>query len=47
VVDTVTIYLCVAQGMIVPLLLYAVYLVIATIGFFSWLGKYRRQAAAP
>lgn len=47
VVDTVTIYLCFAQGMIVPLLLYAVYLVIATIGFFSWLGKYRRQAAAP
>lgn len=47
VVDTVTIYLCFAQGMIVPLLLYSVYLVIATIGFFSWLGKYRRQAAAP
>jgi nicotinamide mononucleotide transporter len=47
VVDTVTIYLCFAQGMIVPLLLYAVYLVIATIGFFHWLARYRREGAAP
>jgi nicotinamide mononucleotide transporter len=45
-VDTVTIYLCLQQGMIVPLLLYAVYLVIATIGFFDWLAKYRRQEPA-
>jgi nicotinamide mononucleotide transporter len=45
-VDTVTIYLCLHQGMIVPLLLYAVYLVIATIGFFDWLAKYRRQGPA-
>lgn len=45
VVDTVTIYLCFAQGMFVPLLLYAVYLVIAVIGFCSWLARYRRQAA--
>jgi hypothetical protein len=31
--------------MIVPLLLYVVYLVIATIGFFDWLAKYRKQNA--
>lgn len=47
VVDAVTIYLCLAQGMIVPLLLYAVYLVIAIIGFCNWLAKYRQQTAAP
>jgi nicotinamide mononucleotide transporter len=43
VVDTVTIYLCFAQGLMVPLLLYVAYLGIAVFGFFNWLQKYRRQ----
>jgi nicotinamide mononucleotide transporter len=47
VVDAITIYLCLAQGMIVPLLLYAVYLVIAAVGFCNWLAKYQRQSTAP
>lgn len=46
VVDTVTIYLCFAQGMMVPLLLYVIYLGLAAFGFCNWLRKYRRQVAA-
>jgi nicotinamide mononucleotide transporter len=47
VVDALTIWLCLAQGMYVPLLLYVVYLVIAVAGFFDWWNRYRRQAAVP
>jgi nicotinamide mononucleotide transporter len=47
VVDAVSIYLYFSQGLVVSSLLYVIYLVIATVGFFSWLGKYRRQAVAP
>jgi nicotinamide mononucleotide transporter len=46
VVDAVSIYLYFTQGLVVSSLLYVIYLVIATVGFFSWLGKYRRQAAS-
>lgn len=45
VVDTVSIYLFFSQGLVVASLLYVLFLVIATVGFFNWLGKYRRQAA--
>jgi nicotinamide mononucleotide transporter len=46
VVDAVSISLSFTQGLVVSSLLYVIYLVIATVGFFSWLGKYRRQAAS-
>jgi|SRR5690606_23710289 len=44
VVDTVSIYLFFSQGLVVASILYVLFLVIATVGFFNWLGKYRRQA---
>jgi nicotinamide mononucleotide transporter len=45
VVDAVSIYLYFAQGLVVSSFLYVTYLVIATIGFFHWRAKMRRQAA--
>jgi nicotinamide mononucleotide transporter len=45
-VDAVSIYLFFSQGLVASSFLYAMYLVIATIGFFHWLAKYRRQSAA-
>lgn len=44
VVDTVSIYLFFSQGLVVASLLYVLFLVIATVGFFNWLAKFRRQA---
>lgn len=44
-VDTVSLYLFFSQGLVVASLLYVLFLVIAVVGFFNWLGKYRRQAA--
>ncbi len=44
VVDTVSIYLFFSQGLVVASILYVLFLVIATVGFFNWLAKYRRQA---
>lgn len=46
-VDTVSVYLFFSQGLVVASLLYVLFLVIACVGFFNWLGKYRRQAAVP
>lgn len=46
VVDAVSIYLFFTQGLVLSSLLYVMYLVIATVGFFNWLTKYRRQAQA-
>lgn len=43
-VDTVSAYLFFAQGLVVASLLYVLFLVIAIIGFFNWLAKYRSQA---
>lgn len=45
VVDTVSIYLFFSQGLVVASILYVLFLVIATVGFFNWLAKYRRQAS--
>jgi nicotinamide riboside transporter PnuC len=39
----VSIYLYFSQGLVASSFLYVMYLVIATIGFFHWLAKYRRQ----
>jgi nicotinamide mononucleotide transporter len=44
VVDTVSVYLFFTQGLVVASLLYVLFLVIATVGFFNWLAKFRRQA---
>ena len=46
VVDTVSIYMFFSQGLVVASLLYVLFLLIASFGFFNWLRKYRRQAAA-
>nr|PZN70044.1 MAG: hypothetical protein DIU62_01090 [Pseudomonadota bacterium] len=46
-VDAVSIYLFFSQGLVVSSILYVLFLVISTLGFFSWLAKYRRQAASP
>lgn len=45
VVDAVSMYLYFTQGLVVASLLYVLYLGIATVGFFNWLAKYRRQSA--
>lgn len=45
VVDAVSMYLYFTQGLVVSSLLYVLYLGIATVGFFNWLAKYRRQSA--
>lgn len=47
VVDAVSIYLFFSQGLVVSSILYVLFLVIATVGYFDWLGKYRRQTASP
>lgn len=45
VVDLVSLYLYFSQGLVVSSFLYLIYLVLATVGFFTWLGRYRRQSA--
>jgi nicotinamide mononucleotide transporter len=45
VVDAVSVYLFFTQGLVLSSLLFLTYLVIATIGYFNWLEKSRRQAA--
>lgn len=45
-VDAVSIYLYFSQGLVVASLLYVLFLLIATVGFFNWLAKYRRQTGA-
>ncbi len=42
-VDAVSMVLFFTQGLVVSSLLYVLFLVIAIIGFFNWLAKYRRQ----
>lgn len=44
-VDAVSVYLFFVQGLVVSSLLYVLFLVIATAGFFDWLARYRRQGA--
>ena len=47
VVDAVSVFLFFTQGLVLSSLLFVMYLVIATIGYFNWLAKSRRQAALP
>jgi nicotinamide mononucleotide transporter len=47
VIDAVSIYLFVVQGLAVTALLFAIYLVIAVLGFRSWLSTYRSQEPSP
>ena len=47
VVDAVSISLYFAQGLVVASFLYVMYLVIATVGFFHWLARYRKQNRTP
>lgn len=44
-VDLVSIYLYFSQGLVVASLLYVLYLGIATVGFFHWRARWRRQPA--
>lgn len=43
-VDAVSVYLYFVQGLVVSSLLFVIYLVIASVGFATWLKKYRQQA---
>jgi nicotinamide mononucleotide transporter len=47
VVDAVSVFLFFTQGLVLSSLLFLMYLVVATIGYFNWLAKSRRQAALP
>ena len=45
-VDVVSVYLYFSQGLVVASLLYVLYLGIATVGYFHWRARWRRQLAA-
>lgn len=45
VIDVVSIYLCMAQGLIVTAILFVIYTVIATMGLHSWWKLQRSQSA--
>ncbi len=45
-VDVVSVYLYFSQGLVVASLLYVLYLGIATVGYFHWRARWRRQPAA-
>jgi len=47
VIDAMSLYLFIAQGLVVTALLFAVYLVIATAGLVSWWRAWRAGTAAP
>ena len=46
-IDALSLYLFIAQGLVVTAMLFAAYLVIATIGFVSWWRNWRTGAAVP
>jgi nicotinamide mononucleotide transporter len=45
-IDAVSLYLCLAQGLVVTAMLFALYLIIAAAGLVSWWRTYRSPAAA-
>ena len=43
VIDALTVYLCVKTGLYLSGILFAVYVVLATLGFFQWQRRYQKQ----